>query len=64
MMMRLFRTDGGLGLVMKSVQISKKIRELNDAESRRLNFLRREAAEEQEPTEQETPVSLLMYSVN
>ena len=59
MMMRLFRTDGGLGLVMKSVQISKKIRELNDAESQRLNFLRREAAEEQEPTEQETPVSLL-----
>ena len=63
MMMRLFRTDGGLGLVMKSVQISKKIKELNDAESRRLNLLRREAAvepaEKQATPEQPTPVSLL-----
>ena len=74
MMMRLFRTDGGLGLVMKSVQISKKIKELNDAESRRLNLLRREAAVEppekqpatpeqptpEQPTsEQPTPVSML-----
>ena len=68
MMMRLFRTDGGLGAVMKSVQISKKIKELNDAESQRLNLLRRlkaarvQSVDEENTQEQTTPknpVSLL-----
>ena len=55
MMMRLFRTDGGLGAVMKSVQISKKIKELNDAESQRLNLLRRlKAARVQSVDEENT----------
>ena len=41
MVMRLFRTDGGLGLVFKAVQISKWVKVLNDAESRSLNLFKR-----------------------
>jgi len=41
MVMRLFRTDGGLGLVFKAVQISKWMKVFNDAESRRLNLFKR-----------------------
>lgn len=62
MMVKLFRTDGGLGRVMKSVQISKKIKELNDAESRRLNLLSRSRDSVQQPPEtpkKQTPVNLL-----
>ena len=41
MVLRLFRTDGGLGLVFKAVQISKWMKVFNDAESRRLNLFKR-----------------------
>ena len=41
MMMKLFRTDGGLGLVLKAVQILGRIKVLNDADCRRLNLLKR-----------------------
>ena len=60
LMVRLFRTDSGLGYVMKSMQISKKIKELNDAESRRLNYCKRFSDQQQTrtPTKQ-TPVNLL-----
>ena len=42
LMMMLFRTDGGLGHVVKEVQIQKAIQNLNDDELRRLNLHRRE----------------------
>lgn len=42
MMMKLFRTDGGLGHVLREVQILKEVKSLNDDERRRYNLHRRE----------------------
>ena len=42
MVMKLFRTDGGLGHVLKEVQIDREIKHLNSIERRRLELHKRE----------------------